>query len=274
MILLGGDLASTGHADLRYDATPGQEVVDFCEQSYDGRLFDPLTNTDASAGLQALRATWESEGRTVVFSSGAYDLGPHANHKAYLKGMRVVATPYHYELHDANREGKEWEELVPDQRRDYLHHIVDSDQIKLVVSVDGDAALDKRKSGDPSKGNSRRPFLGWDTRARGILDICDVVNGQAHLVVDAVTMHDNQLLELTNTPHAGIMEIGAHVQPDVWAIFFESTDIIDALKRNRTGEYDKITPVVLSNADLYQDPYVGIFSTSSIARRVREATQH
>lgn len=253
---------------LNYDATPDDTVLRFCEQSYDGRIFDPLSDPDASANLISLRQTWAEEGKTTVFTSGGFDLGPHGNHRSYLKGMRVISAPYHYAEHDSVREGKDWGDLTKAQKLDYVNHVVSSGSIKLIVSVDGDAALDRRKSGDVTKGSTQRPFFSWETRIRGILELCDVVDGQPHLTVDAVTIHDNQLPELSETPHAGIMEIGAFVKPDVWGIFFESRDIIEYLEADTTARYNGITPVILSPGVMYNDKFVGPLSTTKIAEHI------
>lgn len=244
------------------------EMREFTEQAYTNRLFNPLEDAAATDQLLALRETWRQEGKETIFTSGVYDI-MHQNHVKFLQGMRAVAAPYIYGKRDAVREGKTWQDLSERQRRDYRHHVVAADLARLVVSVDGNKAVSRRKGHQVEKGNMERPVFGWSSRARSVADLHLPLDGVPHTVADAVTIHDNVEPALAGTPHAGIMEIGAALRPDVWCVFYESLDIIEALQRDATGTYADITAIIIANNGLHHDELVGALSTTSITGRIR-----
>lgn len=252
-------------------AAVGSAMKALMEQSYEGRIFDPLSDVAAAEKLKAQRDRWETEGRTIAFTSGVFDM-LHLNHTVYMNSIRIAAVHQRYQRQEAERAGRSWEELSEAQQREYIGEMATSRLVKLIVSVDGDMAVAHRKGFQPTKGNVPRPFYGWDTRIREVLNLCTVVNGQPQLIADAVTMHDNQHPRLVGTPNAGIMEIGAYVRPDVWGVFHESQDIIDALATDTAGRYDDITPVILHHEGLYTDRLLGgPPSTTAIVERIGAA---
>lgn len=240
-----------------------EEVADLCEIGFTDRLFHPLVRPNATLELTQQREAWRKRGETVVFTSGVFDLF-HLNHAALLQYARISAVPYHYATHDAQYNGMSWDQLTPEQQRSYRVAALSSGVIRQVVSIDGNDHVSARKNGVAGKPGIR-PAYDWQTRARDTLMASFAADGiTPRFLADAVTIHDGQIEAFAGTPHAGIMEIGAHIQPDVWAVHAESQDIIDALAADADGIYEGIQPVILTHRGPYVDSRIGDISTSQI----------
>lgn len=249
--------------ELAYAEVSRDEVASICEIGFTDRLFNPLHHPNATLELGQQRDAWRKSGNTVVFTSGVFDLF-HLNHMALLQYSRISAVPFHYAAHDAELNGKSWEELTPEQQHSYRISALSSGVIKQVVSIDGNDHAAARKNGAADKPGIR-PAYDWETRARDTLMTSMAVDGVTpRFLADAVTIHDGQIEAFAGTPHAGIMEIGAYVQPDVWAVHVESQDVIQALAADIEGTFNGVQPVILTNRGPYIDRRVGDISTSQI----------
>jgi len=261
---------------VRRDETPKELIVAVSEHKFQGRIFDPVADSTATTRLRDLRERWRAEDKTVVFTSGAFDLF-HLNHSAFLEYSRMSAVPVHFERYDAEREGVLWEELSQGDRRDYTIHALSAGLVKQVVSVDGNDSVSAKKSSDPAKGGLR-PAYDWETRARSVLLAGTEANGNGpSFLVDAVTIHDRLHPALTGTPHETIMAIGQHVRPDVWAIGPESLEIVAAFEADEFGAdasdaFSQTVPILLPHRGPYMDRNIGDISTSSVVQRMLGAT--
>lgn len=257
---------------LPVDETTAETVKGFLEDGFAARMFNPLDDPEATANMHKVRETWRDQERTVVFTSGVFDV-MHGNHRAYLLTTKLAGVAIHFNRYEAEEFGKPWSELGLEIRRDYAAHALSSDLVKQIVSVDGDDAVAQRKGFTVSKGNMARPIYGWDSRARDVLSssISAPDGSGARFVADAVTIHDNVHAELAETPHNDIMEIAHSVEPDVWAIYYESEDIIGALAREvHNPRNPQIQPVIIERGqNFYTDKMLGgPFSTTALALRI------
>ena len=252
---------------IAYDTTPRGVVSALCENTFGNRLFNPLSNPRASEKLQAQREAWRLSGHTVVLTQGVFDIF-HINHSALLQYSRISAVPYHYNAHEGGSFSETWDQLTADQQFEYTKYALSNGAIKQIVSIDGNDHVSARKNGDSPKPGTR-PVYDWETRARDTLLVSAAIDGMnPQFLVDAVTIHDGVHSGFADTPHAGVMQIGRYIEPDVWAIHCESQDIIDALSADTEGRFERIQPVVLTNRGPYVDRLAGDISTSGIVERM------
>jgi hypothetical protein len=252
------------------DTTPPDVIKGFLEDGFTPRVYNPLQDPAATERLDTQRKAWaDLPHTTTTFTSGVFDVF-HGNHRGYLIATKLAAAPHHYARFDETS-GKPWEALSPDEQKVYLDYVIGDNVIKQVVSIDGDLAVSERKGHNPAKGKMERPIYGWDSRARDVLSASITVGNVTHTLVDAVTIHDRVEPGLAGTPHAGILEIGRFVRPDVWGIYYESTDILDGLAQTTPPEeLAAMHPTLLYTSEgLYHDTLLdGPFSTTALARRI------
>lgn len=254
---------------IPYDVTPPHEIRGTLESYYVERLYDPLQGPQSTERLAAQRTAWQEEGATVVFTSGVFDL-LHQNHRAYLLHVKRAAMPLHYERHLRPLVGYAWEDLSDSEQQEAFAATVLDNKLKLIVSVDGNESVARRKGFKPEKGGTARPIYHWNTRARDVLSATFSPNGtDLRATVDAVTMHDDADTRVNGTPHAGIMEIGSFVHPDVWGVFVESDDIMAASRTTYREQLAHTSLVVLPAHEFFGDELLGgSFKTTAVAQRI------
>ncbi len=256
---------------IHEDQTPRDRILAFFEQDHDTHFFNPLEREDATDALKQEVERNIGFGRTIVFASGVYDF-LHGNHRAFLLHTKIAAMPYHWNEKVAKQPWhKLWEEMTEEQQTLETRRALKANDLQLIVSVDGNDAVAARKGNNPAKGSMPRPIYDWRTRARDIystrVKIGGVDGDVLHQVVNHVTIHDNQTPEFKGTPHQDIMDIAAHVDPEVWSIFYESEDIIENIQTDPRFEHTQA--VVLQGHDFYRDKLLGgTFSTTRIAQRI------
>ncbi len=258
---------------LPVDTTSADQLREYFEDGYAPRLFNPLEDDAATRRLLTMRDQWRDEGATVVLTSGVFDV-MHANHRGYLLATRLSGVATHFATHEADGDKQAWSKIDAPAQRRYAHHVLSTGLIRQIVSVDGDTAVAERKGFTPSKGNMARPVYGWESRARDVLSASFAApdGTGSRFLADAVTIHDRVEPTFATTPHAGIMEIGFGLQPDVWAIYHESQDIIDAIRVDAADKklLSTTSAIIIENSDgLYSDTKLGQpFSTTALARRI------
>ncbi|HET7529270.1 MAG TPA: hypothetical protein VFJ84_03540 [Candidatus Saccharimonadales bacterium] len=269
---LGGEAlcgSDTSAAAVGYDATPSDDVKEYFEEAYQRRVYNPLEDPTATERLFRLCRQWQAEGRTVIFNSGVYDL-MHGNHRAFMLHTRMAGAGTHWKKFSADSAGRKWEDLSPQERADYTKQLLLEGRLKQVVSVRGNDSVAERKGNKPEKGGAPRPIYDWETRARDVMSASvEVEAGVVLPLADAVTVHDEVIPELAETPHNDIMSIAAFLQPDVWSLYFESQYIIDAIESDENGRFTNMDVLVLTGRDFYSDRLLGgPFTTTNITRRL------
>jgi hypothetical protein len=193
---------------LRYDFIANQ-----FERLYQRVLYNPLDDPTAHDRLTDVRSNWENNPVKTVLTSGVYDL-LHIDHTGYLLHTKAAGAPLHYERFYQKGE-ESWE--------------LKMEELRLIVSVDGDMSVRVHKGFKPEKGGGDRPVFSWQTRARMVAGLTyPVMNGQ-HLshysIADAVTIHGPDDFPDGDTHH-DLLALATALQPDVWAIYGESEDLL------------------------------------------------
>lgn len=257
-------IASTVSVDsLPYDYIAG------IDQKFESKLFNPQSDDSATERLVKLRQTWRKAGATTVFASGVYDM-LHMDHAGYLLHTKAVGAASHY---NRTHHEQDWDELESDQQQNYTTLALGNRSVRLIVSVDGNDSVDKRKGHSVEKGGTARPIYSWNTRALMVarlafVDPSDEMGERLLPTVDAVTIHGPDDFT-ADSLHASHFDLVGKIQPDVWAIFGESQDILDA------------APVMpsLSSVELrciqdgkgthyFEDDFMGKMSTTNIVKRI------
>lgn len=263
------DIEALKSNGLKYDATSPDEVRSLFESTFNNKSFNPLENPGATEALRAQIEQWRHEGSTVVFVCGVYDLF-HANHRTYLMHAKIAAAPHVWnssiKLVDRM---PNWEELDTSTRSEFTRDLLQQNLLKLVVSVDGNMQVATNKGFNPEKGNGKRPIYDWTTRARDVLSAGYEIVDQPKLIVDAVTIHDKIQPELANTPHRSTMAIAEFVNADVWCLYDEATQDIEAVQTSHKNNLNGTEVVILSGHNFYSDSLLeSPFSTTSILGRI------
>lgn len=258
--------------DIPMDTVSADRIRSYLERDYTARIFNPLDDITASEKLQTQIDRWREKDCTILMTSGVFDV-LHGNHRASFLAKRISAVAVRYATHEADGDDTAWLQLPEKEQSLYIDSMLSGDLIKQVVSVDGDKAVSKRKGFGAGKAVDR-PIYSWASRARDVLGASYAApdGSGARFLVDAVTIHDNVEPDLANTAHQGIMEIGYGVKPDVWAISYDSLDVIEALRRDRmnANKYADIKPVAIVHGNsLYDDVLLGgPFSTTALTERI------
>lgn len=236
------------------------------QQRFEENIYNPLVQPGVTDVLLAERDRWAVQGKTTVFTSGVYDL-LHLDHAGYLLHTKATGAAVHY-----TKEGhiKPWEALSSEDQQRYTAQALGNGALRLIVSVDGDKSVAVRKSG---KAGGPRPIYAWHTRALMVASqtfINPVGNPQQRIlpIADAVTIHGPEDFPAGDT-HASHLDLVARLQPDAWAIFGESTDILEA-----APHHPSLGAVALrcindgADTHYFEDANMGKMSTTKIVERI------
>lgn len=256
-----------GHRDrVIFDDHPFAEVAERFGEQYSELLYSPDDDPDATERLKEQITDWQSNGSTVVFTSGVYDL-LHHDHKGYLLHTKLAGAATHFHKTEANKE-RPWSDLTAIEKRHISDTYLASGELRLVVSVDGDMSVASRK-GD--KGGAARPITGWLTRARSVADVTHPLRTERgwerRVVADAVTIHGPEDFSAGH-PHASIITLAETLQPDVWTVFEESTDILETAPYiPALGSVALACIAMGGDSRYFTDPIIGKFSTTALVTR-------
>ena len=163
-------IARVEQGEVVVDTTSADIVRSYFEDYYQDRLFHPSDTRLGNGALKHQVQTWRESGKTIVFNSGVYDL-LHANHKTFLLHTKLAAIPYRWDNQEPDHIDIPWQEVDLEERASYTRKVLSSDQIKLIVSVDGNMDVAERKGNRDENGNASRPFLDWSNRAETYLEL-------------------------------------------------------------------------------------------------------
>lgn len=256
--------------EIAFDEHDFGEVGERLGAYYKDYVFNPADDPYASLRLEQQSRAWQQAGSTVVFTSGVYDL-LHHDHKGYLLHTKLTGAETHYKRHLKSTE-KSWDELTTQERQAISNSFLERGDLRLIVSVDGDLSVASRKGGKTDKGGAPRPITGWETRARSVADVTVPVqdisgNWRRWPLADAVTMHGPLDFRQQHIHHT-LYSLAEFLQPDVWAIYGESQDILEAVPHiSGLGRIALRCIPHQSGNTYFTDTILGKFSTSSIVRR-------
>lgn len=252
-------------ASFEASITRRELAVELLEVDWQRRIFDPVTDPDAEHRLAELRAQWAESQTTVVFTSGAYDL-LHTDHCAYLLDTKLQGASRHYTRFYERGYGEPWEDLSEPLRETLIEEFLRLGELKLVVSVDGNAKVDAGKSRRPEKGGGQRPILDWQTRARLLATLSiEAPGGQRQPVADVVTANDP--VTLADTHHRDLFAQAAWLRPDVWAAYHESGYIFEEMSDHDQLRGIEVRRITATNR--FTDALIGNFSSTAILKRMK-----
>jgi hypothetical protein len=209
---------------------------------------------------------WKGFNKLTVFNAGAFDL-LGLNHVRGLVQCRAIGAMSLLGIEKVEDEG------------DYqaVHRVAASDQIRLMVTVDTNSALEDGKSRRPDKGNAPKPTLDWSTRAAMLAVQSIPMPGYEYRVnlVDCITRHGPGCCGVctagacTNEDNA-LMAVA--LQPDLVIVNTGSRQTIDDLTSCKQDGLLPNTELVAidERVEAYSDSVLGgIVSTTAIIKRVR-----
>lgn len=241
-------------------------ICELLGEDWQSRVRNPLVDPDAERVMLGQREVWAREGKTVVMTSGAYDL-LHLDHAAYLLDTKLQGAPRHYQRHCEDEFGRPWDELPDATRAELIRDFLARDELKLVVSVDGNEKIARRKSGVAEKGGGVRPILDWQSRAHLVAALAvEVPGGDRVAIADIITINDPVALE--GSACQDMFEQAAALQPDVWAAYHESTYIFEGAPQDPRLQSIELRRI--SQVDYFGDALLtGKAGTTAILRRIQ-----
>lgn len=174
-------------------------------------------------------------------------------------------------LYDRLKEKQPWDTISTEEQQAFTSWALSSKLLRLIVSVDGDQSVAERKGNKLENGNTTRPVYSWKTRALMVASqvFISPLDKDAYLpTVDAVTIHGPQDFppENDNATHFQLVE---KLQPDVWAIFGESQNILrEAPNKPNLGSVALRCIMNGEGTHYFEDDFIGKISTTKIANRI------
>ncbi|MEI6886679.1 MAG: hypothetical protein WCK31_00405 [bacterium] len=199
---------------------------------------------------------WREKGKYIGFYTGVFDL-THLNHYFAVVGARIeLAKAY------AESIGVNYCDLSEGERME----IVNSDKVKLIVSIDGDAYVSSRKGNKHGEVFTERPVQPWIVRATNIKNfMLKTEEGLYRPTVDLVTSHDH--ISYPDTFFSSHLTLGAFFKPDCWMV--ASSDLENAMKIRNLNIGTKIMNLKVGS---FIDPLTGhCYSTSDSISRLFKA---
>lgn len=250
---------------IHESASSPEFVVELLDDDWQQRLFNPLLSPDAEPRLLDLRHRWK-EAHTTVLTSGGYDL-LHIDHAAYLLDTKLQGAPSHYRARYEPETRTSWEDLPDDARYSFMRDFLQREELKLIVSVDGNEKIAQRKGSRPEKGGGIRPLLDWRSRGRIIAALSLGLYGKKRIpIADAITINDP--IDLAGTSHENMLDQAALIQPDVWAAYHESEYIFEEVPTD--DRLQEIEVRRIDEVNYIGDPlFDGKVGTTGILKRMR-----
>lgn len=265
---------STG--ELKYSSDNAVEVdtltydyISGLQQQFNSKLYNPDLDESATERLIEQREAWRTIGAITVFTSGVFDM-LHPDHAGYLLHTKAVGAAELYRRSETSR--KPWEELDASVQQSFTNIALSNGSLRLIVSIDGDKSVAIRKGFNPDKGNATRPIYAWQTRAFQVAQQCYISpQGGDKLLptVDAITTHGpHDFTE--DSLHKSHLALVEALQPDVWAVFGESTDVLEqAPKHSGLGGVALRCILDGSGTHYFEDTVIGKMSTTNIINRIK-----
>ncbi len=247
-------------------APPAQKII---ESGFEGRITD-MGNYDDCSYNQAARAVaaWRDRDKKVVYGLGGFD-NLHNNHVLGLTRCRTLGAMAVLGIEEAN--------TVTDRKEIQL---AAAHSIRMIISVDTDAALAKGKSRNPEKGGAPKPILSWGNRARGVamqtMPMAD--NDMYFPLADFVTCHgEGSCACCEELDYADYCPTRRHrynilaLQPDFVVVRDDLSSIPKLLAEKDQGNLPNTEFMFFEEGiESYGDMYLGgDISATAIAHRIR-----
>lgn len=235
--------------------TPTTELMmaDFYERVQSNkRNSETCVHEDALAKVMG----WKALGSCVVANAGAFDL-LSLNHIRGLIQCRIIGAMCLAGVKEIEFGSSHSSEVI---------QLAASDEVRLIVSIDTNQAIEDNKSLKPKKGNVIKPILDWDTRAMMVASQSMPIPGTStrRQVADYITRHGpSACLAHENCWHEDSTFSLASLDPD---ILVRKED--PSIKQTRV--YDSKIVVIDEHDNAFVDRLINdeICSTN-IAKRIK-----
>lgn len=269
---------STGEVELNSGIMPVETdtlsygFIAGIQQRFTDKIYNPAVNPQATQHLLQERHMWTELGAVTVLTSGVFDM-LHPDHSGYLLHTKAQGAA---ELYRRNIDEKPWGKLHPTEQQEYTVEALSSNNLRLIVSVDGDKSVAARKGFKLDKGNAPRPIYAWNTRAlqvasQSYINPRDPAGGLLP-IVDAVTIHGPNDFD-QDSIHSSHFSLAETLQPDVWAVYGESKDILDEVPL-RPSLASIAVRCIMDGSDTHyhEDDGIGKISTTAIVNRIQQSS--
>lgn len=229
----------------------------FGEQLHsDERVVYPETAEQIAFLLNEI-ARFKLQGGHILLVDGAFDV-PHPNHEWYLRHCRAIA---------AERQLIE-RGIRPTAEK--IRERASSNSVRVIVTVDADEKISRKKGNDPAKGGVPRPIYPWGARAHRVAGYAFGINGSKDFfkpVVDLVTVegdptHAGTPLESSLTLADCLKEAGLL---DTLVIFGEHASTV-----NEASRFGSALAVIPESINYEEHPLTGqTWKSSQIIRRAQ-----
>jgi hypothetical protein len=217
---------------------------------------------------RARMQSWQAEGKYTIFNAGTFDVLT-LNHILGLVQCRSLAA--------MDTLGIESIENPEDQQA--VHRVAASGDLRLMVTLDTNRALEEGKSRKAHKGYAPKPTMDWFTRAAMLasqsMRVPESARGERINLVDYITRHGPECCG-SCTDEACVNEDNAAMtvmlQPSLVVINNESEQTVaDMSEFKRCGLLPNTRIEIIKEEDnQYMDPILGgPVKTTSIIERIR-----
>lgn len=230
-------------------ATNAELTNCFIDLSIQDRIVNYSEQTQCTADATIDRvAMWQRAGSFVVANAGGFD-SMGLNHLRGLIQARIIGATY-----------KLGEDASPSE----IYELASSDEIRLLVSVDTNGAIEQNKSFKVQTALAIRPLLDWRTRARTLA--LQGMGGKRNLV-DYITKHG---------PHACPVceNEGCNHSSKTFNIAASGADVVvlKSLNPETVTRYQETSFHEIDETEgaFHDDVLCGQISTSALIRRIQQ----
>lgn len=190
----------------------------------------------------------------IVLVDGAFDV-PQPNHDWYLRHVRALGA------------GLLLEKLGLPATGPNIKDVIGSDAVSVVVTVDADEKINRKKGGLAEKGGIQRPVYPWQQRAERIAGLTFEQDGVVRHVADLVTVEGDS--EHIGTPLEDSLVLASFMGRcgvlDGLVVYGEHRETLDLART-----LDVRTLVISDETDYVKDPRTNTrWSSSSLIKRIR-----
>ncbi|MGF7229235.1 MAG: hypothetical protein ACQR33_04605 [Candidatus Saccharibacteria bacterium] len=242
---------------------PARQIV---EAGFSDRITVTGADSECSSD-QAQRAmkSWKDSGKFTIFCIGGFDI-LHPNHLLGLTRCRTIGAMCMLGIENATTE----KEITT------VHMAAVSD-VRMMVSIDTNAAIAKGKSRNPVKGGGPKPTLDWLNRARMVAaQSMAAPNSELRVpLADFITCHgqgncaqhteENPCSTRRHRPNI------VALQPDALVIRDDLTSIPLLAQEQAAGNLPHTTIALFSEkCDAFEDLFLGgAIGATAISNRIR-----
>lgn len=245
------------------ERNPIKQVI---EGDFLGRIHEISHDTCSFEAASHQMAEWQTEGEFTVFNAGTFDILT-LNHILGLVQCRTLGAMAMLGI----------EEITAPEELHKVHDLASSSQIRLMITLDTNRALEEGKSRKVEKGGAPKPTLDWRNRAimLAVQSIPSVDYLSRVNAVDYITRHGPECCNVCEDSTC-INEDNAlmvlSLRPDLVVVNSRSLQTITDLEyfKEKGLLPDTRVAIIIEDDNQYYDEILeGPVKTTSIISRVR-----